>query len=137
MAARRAAVNQTRCEVAYFHKPLFSSGFHGDQRQMRRCGARCTSSASTSCSPATITTTSASHLRILTGRFDPTRGIRQFVVGTGGTTLRTVGASRPNSEVHGTSWGVLVLTLEDSGYRWEFVPAEPGGFQDAGVGQCH
>jgi hypothetical protein len=30
-----------------------------------------------------------------------------------------------------------VLTLSDSSYRWEFVPAEPGGFQDAGVGQCH
>ena len=28
------ASNQSQCEVAYFHKPLFSSGEHGDQRQM-------------------------------------------------------------------------------------------------------
>ena len=34
-----------------------------------------------------------------TGRFDSARGIRQFIVGTGGTTLRTVGPARPNSEV--------------------------------------
>ena len=71
------------------------------------------------------------------GRFDSARGIRQFIVGTGGTTLRAVGPAKPNSEVHGSSWGVLVLTLEDSLYRWEFRPVEPGGFQDAGVGQCH
>lgn len=129
--------NQARCEVAYFHKPLFSSGFHGDQRQMQETWRTLYEFG--------VDLVLAGHDHNYerfapqdhTGQFDAARGIRQFVVGTGGTTLRPVGASRPNSEVHGTSWGVLVLTLEDSGYRWEFVPAEPGGFQDAGVGQCH
>ena len=39
------SANPTRCALAYFHKPLFSSGFHGDQLQMREIGARCTNSA--------------------------------------------------------------------------------------------
>jgi len=129
--------NQARCEVAYFHKPLFSSGFHGDQRQMQETWRTLYEFG--------VDLVLAGHDHNYerfapqdpTGRFDAARGIRQFVVGTGGTTLRQIGAARPNSEVQGTSWGVLVLTLEESGYRWEFVPAEPGGFQDAGVGQCH
>jgi acid phosphatase type 7 len=131
------ASNQARCEVAYFHKPLFSSGLHGDQRQMQETWRTLYEFG------VDIVVAGHDHNyerfapQDHTGRFDAARGIRQFVVGTGGTTLRPVGASHPNSEVHGASWGVLVLTLEESSYRWEFVPAEPGGFQDAGVGQCH
>ena len=131
------ASNQARCEVAYFHKPLFSSGFHGDQRQMLEIWRTLYEFG------VDIVVAGHDHNyerfapQDPTGRFDTVRGIRQFIVGTGGTTLRPLGGARPNSEVQGTSWGVLVLTLSDASYRWEFVPAEPGGFQDAGVGQCH
>src|SRR6185436_2796564 len=34
------------------------------------------------------------------------------------------------------SFGVLLLTLHDGGYEWEFRPAT-GGFVDAGTGLCH
>ena len=129
--------NPTRCALAYFHKPLFSSGFHGDQIQMREMWRVLYEFGV----DVVIAAHEHNYERFapqdFLGRFDSLRGIRQFIVGTGGTTLRAVGPSRPNSEVHGSSWGVLVLTLEDSLYRWEFRPAEPGGFQDAGVGQCH
>jgi hypothetical protein len=131
------AANQAQCEVAYLHKPLFSSGFHGDQPQLRELWRTLYEFG------VDIVVAGHEHSyerfapQDFTGRFDAQRGIRQFIVGTGGTTPRPLGALRPNSEVHGTSWGVLVLTLDASSYRWEFVPAEPGGFQDAGVGQCH
>jgi hypothetical protein len=131
------ASNQALCEVAYFHKPLFSSGMHGDQRQMLEIWRTLYEFGV----DIVVAAHDHNYERFApqdpTGRFDTDRGIRQFVVGTGGTTLRPLGAARPNSEVHGTSWGVLVLTLSDSSYRWEFVPAEPGGFQDGGTGQCH
>jgi hypothetical protein len=127
----------TLCTLTYFHRPLFSSGFHGDQMQMREMWRTLYEFG------VDIVVSGHEHSyerfapQDFTGRFDSARGIRQFIVGTGGTTLRTVGPARPNSEVHGSSWGVLVLTLEDSRYRWEFVPAEPGGLQDAGIGLCH
>ena len=131
------SANPTPCALAYFHRPLFSSGFHGDQIQMRELWRTLYDLAV----DVVISAHDHNYERFapqdFNGRFDPSRGIRQFVVGTGGSTLRAVGASRPNSEVHGSSWGVLVLTLEDVHYRWEFIPAEAGGFQDAGTGQCH
>ena len=129
--------NRTPCALAYFHKPLFSSGFHGDQSQMREMWRVLYELGV----DVVIAAHEHNYERFapqdFLGRFDSARGIRQFIVGTGGTALRAVGAPRPNSEVHGSSWGLLMLTLEDSLYRWEFLPAEPGGFQDAGVGQCH
>lgn len=127
----------TLCAVAYLHRPLFSSGFHGDQGQVREIWRTLYEFGV----DVVIAGHEHSYERFapqdFTGRFDPARGLRQFIVGTGGTTLRAVGAPRPNSEVRGASWGVLVLSLDDAGYRWEFIPAEPGGLQDAGVGQCH
>ena len=129
--------NRTACALAYFHKPLFSSGFHGDQSQMREMWRVLYELGV----DVVIAAHEHNYERFapqdFLGRFDSARGIRQFIVGTGGTALRAVGPPRPNSEVHGSSWGLLMLTLEDSLYRWEFLPAEPGGFQDAGVGQCH
>jgi len=70
------------------------------------------------------------------GRADLARGVRQFVVGTGGAPLYEFGAPRPNSEVRIRSWGVLRLNLESGRYAWEFVPV-PGGDRDAGLDQCH
>ena len=73
------------------------------------------------------------------GRADPERGIRQFVVGTGGG-----GGEAPisdpiaNSEVStdGTD-GVLKLILGPKRYEWEFIPVDGGSFTDSGSAQCH
>ena len=66
-------------------------------------------------------------------------GIRQFVVGTGGASLRGPGAARANgSEVFdAATHGVLRLTLHPTSYRWEFVPVAGGTFTDQGGGRCH
>ncbi len=72
------------------------------------------------------------------GILDDTRGIRQFVVGTGGANHYRFETVKPNSEVrNGDTFGVLVLTLGTERYEWRFVP-EPGKeFTDAGTGECH
>jgi hypothetical protein len=70
------------------------------------------------------------------GKMDLTRGIRQFVVGTGGGHLFPVGALRANSEVTASTWGVLVFTLDADRYRWRFLSVD-GGFHDEGATSCH
>jgi hypothetical protein len=72
------------------------------------------------------------------GTADPVRGVRQFVIGTGGHELNPLGPPVPNSEFRqNTSWGVLRLALEPGSYSWQFVPAGGGAPIDAGTGTCH
>jgi hypothetical protein len=72
------------------------------------------------------------------GTADSARGLREFVVGTGGRSHYPEGPRQPNSEVYdNTTFGVLVLTLKDGGYTWEFVPVAGGTFHDSGSGTCH
>jgi hypothetical protein len=76
------------------------------------------------------------------GAADPTRGIREFVVGTGGAGLREFKTIKPNSEKRNeTAHGVLKLTLNSTSYDWEFVPVCPGAvpvlvYHDEVVVEC-
>ena len=72
-----------------------------------------------------------------TGQAEPTRGIRQFVVGTGGASFYSFPSIQPNSEVrNNTTWGVLKLTLHPTSYDWEFVPIAGQTFTDSGSASC-
>jgi hypothetical protein len=72
------------------------------------------------------------------GTADPGRGVRQFVVGTGGHALNPIGTPLPNSEFrYNASWGVLRLTLGQGNYSWQFLPVGGGAPIDAGNGTCH
>ena len=72
------------------------------------------------------------------GTPDPVRGIRQFVVGTGGSNLTEIETIAPNSEVrNNTTYGVLKLTLHPDSYDWEFVPEAGKTFRDSGSEKCH
>ena len=88
------------------------------------------------------------------GNYDPARGLREFIVGTGGETLDAV-VSNPNGDAgaqfnatnleksSGNYWGVMALTLNPNGYAWDFEPALelPGApvapFSDTGSASCH
>jgi hypothetical protein len=72
------------------------------------------------------------------GTADPANGIREFVVGTGGKSLETLGSPVANSEVRNSSaYGVLELTLHAGSYDWKFA-TEPGStFTDSGSTPCH
>ena len=73
------------------------------------------------------------------GVADPATGIRQFVVGTGGTGLGGFKSTiMANSQVHERStYGVLKLTLHASSYDFQFVPIAGQSFTDSGSGICH
>jgi calcineurin-like phosphoesterase family protein len=71
------------------------------------------------------------------GVLDRSRGVREFVVGTGGKVLYQQGTPLPNSEVRNDeSFGVLLLTLHPTSYEWRFVPAAGSTFADAGNEAC-
>jgi len=73
------------------------------------------------------------------GGLDEKRGIREFVVGTGGRDHGPLGFPIPNSQVRNAgTFGVLKLTLSPGKYSWEFVPVEGASeFHDSGAGSCH
>jgi hypothetical protein len=72
------------------------------------------------------------------GRADSARGLREFVVGTGGRSHHAWGTVQPSSQVRDNrSFGVALLTLRPGAYDWRFVPAAGDAFVDAGSGACH
>ena len=72
------------------------------------------------------------------GKADPERGIREFVVGTGGKSHYAIVDPIANSEIHNDdTYGVLKLTLHPEGYDWRFVPVEGARFTDSGSARCH
>jgi fibronectin type III domain protein len=74
------------------------------------------------------------------GTADP-KGIRQFIVGTGGRTLDSpvTGTAPAGREADLRSWGVLKLTLGDGNYSWEFIPTVAGAAADKSTAPvpCH
>jgi hypothetical protein len=74
------------------------------------------------------------------GTLDLTRGITQFVVGTGGRLLYLFENAIPqaNSEVRNDdAFGVLKVTLRDGSYDWQFLPEAGKTFTDFGSRPCH
>jgi hypothetical protein len=72
------------------------------------------------------------------GVADPGRGIRQFVVGTGGASLSSFDLGiAPNSQVRNdNTHGVLKFTLYQGSYSWEFIPITGQTFTDSGSALC-
>jgi hypothetical protein len=70
---------------------------------------------------------------------DPVRGIRQFVVGTGGRDLQAFKRTiAPNTEaLNADTFGVLTLRLHPSSYDWQFVPEAGSTYTDSGSQACH
>jgi acid phosphatase type 7 len=130
------ARSEARCTLAYFHHPRFSSGLHGSQvsvaslwRALDQAGAE-------------VVLSGHDHSYERFGPQTPTgrassRGVVQFVVGTGGVNFYPIVRPRPNSRVRRSGvFGVLELTLGQDRYAWRFVP-ENGSFTDRGSAACH
>lgn len=69
---------------------------------------------------------------------DTARGLRAFVVGTGGISLYSFTGTVPNVEAsNDTTYGALKLVLHANSYDFQFVRAAGGSFTDSGSGTCH
>jgi len=132
------AAHPTACTLAYWHHPRFSSGPQGNEVAMEAFWQALYEH------DAEIVLAGHDHLyerfapQKPNGEPDPVRGLRQFVVGTGGASQhRFDGPAIANSEVrYDDTFGVLKLTLHPAGYEWQFVPVAGGTFTDAGTGRC-
>jgi hypothetical protein len=75
------------------------------------------------------------------GAADPTGGITEIIVGTGGASHGGFNAAAANSVVRdNTTYGVLKLTLHPSSFDWQFLPEMASGngtFTDSGSQACH
>jgi hypothetical protein len=130
------AAHPTACIAAYWHRPLFSSGKHGNNpdvkpfwRLLYRAGAE-------------VVINGHDHDYERFGELRPggtrtSAGIRQFVVGTGGGALRAFAEIQPHSIVRNSStYGVVRLVLRSDSYAWQFIAVD-GTVKDAGSDTCH
>lgn len=71
------------------------------------------------------------------GQPDPTNGIANFTVGTGGAPYTEFGTPLPGSAIRNNqSRGVVKFTLGNARYSWEFLTIE-GDLEDSGTLGCH
>lgn len=134
--AAELARNPSECSLAYFHRPLFSSGIYGTARMrdlwepLYRAGVD-------------LVLNGHEHFyerfapQNPIGSPDPAFGITQLTVGTGGSRLFEAGARAPNSERVIAALGIIRLSLRATDYDWEFVPADARGGTDVGSRGCH
>jgi hypothetical protein len=131
------AKHSTRCTIAFWHHPRFSSGKHGSFESMMPIWQALYDAK------AELVLGGHDHHyerfapQTPDGRGDAARGIRQFVVGTGGKGLTSIGDPIANSEVQSDEvLGVLRLALAPDSYEWKFISARGEQFTDAGSGEC-
>jgi hypothetical protein len=134
------AAHPAPCTLAYWHHPRFSSGnVHGDHAALEPIWRALYESR------ADVVLSGHEHNyerfapQDSLGNLDWDRGIRQFVVGTGGRShYEGFTPVLPHSEVrNGDTFGVLRLALYPTGYDWQFIPEAGKTFTDAGSGTCH
>ena len=132
------AANPAQCTMALWHHPRFSSGSHGNDTSQQTfwdvlyefhadvvlVGHEHDYERFARQTPAAVA--------------DPAHGIRQFIVGTGGTSLRSFSTIRANSEFrNNTAWGVIKLDLTATGYTWSFISTSGAAVLDTGSETCH
>lgn len=123
--------------LAYWHHPRFSSGSHGDDTNVSSFWEILYAAGA----DVILNGHEHDYERFAPqdpgGRANATHGIRQFIVGTGGTDLRARASNAPNSQVFSSTHGVLRLTLRANAYDWAFVPIAGKSFTDAGTSTTH
>ncbi len=130
--------HRSLCTLAYFHRPLFSSGDYGGTREMQPLWSILYEGGV----DLVLNGHEHHYERFLpqtpAGAVDSAKGIAQIIAGTGGGELRGVHypvARNSVSRIHG-HFGVLKLTLGAGEYRHAFLDTD-GRVWDTGGGNCH
>jgi hypothetical protein len=131
---------KTKCAMAYFHRPPFSSGRFASPawvmpifRKLYKHGVD-------------LIATGHEHFFAALPPLGPdgvvnmAHGIPTLIAGTGGAVF----FDKPRNLRYGhgevviaRTLGVLQVTLKTKAYDWAFVPVDPGGERAAGAGACH
>ena len=133
------AASSKPCTVAYWHKPLFTSGANHSPETATRPLYQALYDYN-----AEVVVTGHNHQyerfapQNPTGGLDTARGIREFVAGMGGASHYSFGTIQPNSQARNSdTYGVLKLTLHANSYDWQFVPEAGKTYTDSGTTSCH
>lgn len=132
------AANPSFCTIGVLGAPRFSSGvIHGPQTGVVALWDALYAAG------ADIVLSADDHLyerfapQTPAGRSDPARGMREFIVGTGGYSLYPFGPTQALSEARSNrGYGLLRLTLNRSGYEWRYLPVRGNSFTDLGSSPC-
>jgi len=126
-----------RCTLAIWHHPRFSSGLHGNDKEVAPFWQQLYDAG------ADLIVNGHDHdyerfaPQDPSGHVDRERGIREFVVGTGGAALRPFFITKANSELRvSVAHGVIRLDLYPASYSWQFIPTS-GDVTDSGTAPCH
>jgi acid phosphatase type 7 len=130
------AKTEASCVLAFWHRPRWSRGRYGDDPRtaalwnvLYKAGA-----------DVVLTAHDHNYQRYAPldarGKVNRARGIRSFVVGTGGRSHYALRSDRRRRSANASVWGVLELSLRPTEYAWRFHPVGPGQFRDAGTGSC-
>jgi hypothetical protein len=127
-----------KCVAAYWHHPMFSSSSaHGSDSRTRPFWDRLYAANADLVLGGHDHTYERFAPQTPSGQRDDARGLREFVVGTGGRSHYGFDAPIANSQVRNASaFGVLKLTLHADSYDWRFVPEAGGTFSDSGSETC-
>jgi len=130
--------NGATCELAYYHHATVSTGEHGNQARTKPIFDLFDQRG------GDVILAGHDHdyerfAKINSSGKASSAGVREIVVGTGGTGLRPFKRSAlPTTERRNSNTqGIIDMTLNANGYRGKFVPAPGrGSFRDSFSGSC-
>ena len=133
------ANHRARCTLAYFHHPLYASGTTHDSPKVKPFWHILYTHH------ADVILSGHVHRYERFARISPSgkrssaKGIRQFIVGTGGARGEPQkGPDEPRVQAKKVGApGVLKLELGSGFYRWKFVPVAGRHYTDSGRARCH
>lgn len=129
--------NPHQCVIAYFHHPLYTSGSRATPAVAPLYQALYDNNAE-----LILNGHEHNYERFAPqdakGNLDAAKGVREFVVGTGGRNFTQFVSNAKNSEIkNDATFGVLKLVLHPSSYDFTFIPIAGSSFTDQGTGACH
>jgi len=143
------AAHPAACTLAYWHHPYFTTGsIHGNATEVSPLVQALWDNG------ADVILNGHNHQyerfvpRAPSGQRDDARGLRVWVIGTGGAGLYAFASSDPDEAFldrlsngapsrDNTAWGVLKLVLHPRSYDWQFLPTTGMTFTDVGSASCH
>jgi hypothetical protein len=131
------AAHTNFCTLAYWHIPLYSSGGRASSNTQSIWQTLYNNNVD-------VILNGHDHIyerfapQTPNATVDTARGIREFIIGSGGANHTSLATIAANSEVRNVdTFGILKLTLHPTSYDWQFVPEAGKTFTDTGTGNCH
>ncbi|MDX6243548.1 MAG: hypothetical protein QOE76_1271 [Frankiales bacterium] len=132
------AQHPNQCILAYWHHPVFSGGLEGGTKALSGLFSALYNAQ------ADVVLNGHDHDYERFAQMDslgnpaPGRGVREFVVGTGGRSMENFATNPVATEARfNDSFGVLRMTLHPTSYDWQFVDAAGSHSTDSGTTACH